>query len=406
MTEHPPVPHSAAEFILKVAERCNLNCSYCYYFNGADLGYRHRPAIMPDEVFGAVVRYFRQGVDVLGLRYLQVDFHGGEPLLVGKRRFAAMCRTLRRELARAVDLRIAVQTNAALVDTEWTELFSDNEVHVGGSLDGPRAVHDRARVDHAGRGSYDAVVRGLGLLTDAFRHRRLPGLGVLSVIDVDAAPTAIYQHLAHDLGQTNLDFLLPNATWDDPDPPGQDALAHWLTTVFDCWLDGDYQDVRIRILDSITSVLLGGPSRLFGIGFDRTPPNLLGTINSNGFIAPDDTLRSCGEKIMQLGLTVGGSTMAELARSPRLRDLERSRVSVHEQCRRCCWLEVCGGGHLVNRFSRSRGFDNPCLYCDALKRVYGHVSSRLIRLGLNVEDLMQNLGMQRNDSAAGSGADA
>ena len=44
-------PPLASTFVLKIAERCNLNCSYCYMYKHADQSWRFRPKGMTDEVF-------------------------------------------------------------------------------------------------------------------------------------------------------------------------------------------------------------------------------------------------------------------------------------------------------------------------------------------------------------------
>jgi uncharacterized protein len=39
------------QFVLKVHSRCNLACTYCYVYQGADESWRRRPARVPDAVF-------------------------------------------------------------------------------------------------------------------------------------------------------------------------------------------------------------------------------------------------------------------------------------------------------------------------------------------------------------------
>ena len=68
-------------------------------------------------------------------------FHGGEPLLFGKARFGALCAKLRSLAAECgIDLRLAVTTNAVLIDADWAALFSRWRVGVTVSLDDRRGL--------------------------------------------------------------------------------------------------------------------------------------------------------------------------------------------------------------------------------------------------------------------------
>lgn len=41
--------------IVKIAERCNLNCTYCYMYNHADQSYRDKPVFMTHDVFRSMI---------------------------------------------------------------------------------------------------------------------------------------------------------------------------------------------------------------------------------------------------------------------------------------------------------------------------------------------------------------
>jgi uncharacterized protein len=73
-------------FILKVASRCNLNCSYCYVYNRGDNSWRQRPKVMPDEIYRATVERIRRHCELSGQQTVQIAFHGGEPCLAGPER--------------------------------------------------------------------------------------------------------------------------------------------------------------------------------------------------------------------------------------------------------------------------------------------------------------------------------
>lgn len=71
------------EVILKVSERCNINCTYCYVFNlGNEVAINSKP-IISSEIINHLVEFFEQATTEYDIESIQVDFHGGEPLMVG-----------------------------------------------------------------------------------------------------------------------------------------------------------------------------------------------------------------------------------------------------------------------------------------------------------------------------------
>src|SRR5689334_4370431 len=111
--------------LLKVAERCNINCSYCYFFQHADQTYRDRSARMSDETARAIAPYLRRAGatdnrrDHEHVSNMHVVFHGGEPLLLSKRTFDTLCGDLRTQLTNMARLTLSVQTNGIAVDDDW-----------------------------------------------------------------------------------------------------------------------------------------------------------------------------------------------------------------------------------------------------------------------------------------------
>lgn len=76
---------STLTVILKMAERCNLNCSYCYFFNGKDFSYKDRPAYITETNIDQLIKFLSKGADDLSINKIVFGFHGGEPLLFGKK---------------------------------------------------------------------------------------------------------------------------------------------------------------------------------------------------------------------------------------------------------------------------------------------------------------------------------
>lgn len=372
------------EVILKVAERCNIDCSYCYFFHGADTSYRSSPVNVSPAHVAQLGRYLARATEALALERICIDFHGGEPLLLGKERFAAMCRRLRESLGSVASLELRCQTNGILIDADWVRLFAVHGVTVGVSLDGPRDYHDEHRRGFDGRGTYDRVVAGVSRLSRAVERGDLDRLGVLCVIQPDRSARRILRHFVDDLGVRSMDFLLPDKTWDGTDGYDQSDYARFLEELLLAWAEDADTGVRVRTLESVFSVLLGGEGKL--VGFKREPHHII-TIGSDGRVGPDDTLRSCSPEFMASGFTIYDSDLADYLASPGYKSVLNAYTKLPTGCRSCCWQGVCGGGLLVNRYSAASGFDNPSVYCDALKALYSLAGAYLVRSGLTPAEL-------------------
>jgi uncharacterized protein len=86
------------DVVLKVTERCNLNCTYCYYFNGNDQSFKSKPPLMTLEVLEKTLDFLAKGAEDLGIEKMDIIFHGGEPMLMRKNRFSEFCTVIRNRL--------------------------------------------------------------------------------------------------------------------------------------------------------------------------------------------------------------------------------------------------------------------------------------------------------------------
>ncbi len=147
---------------LHVAHTCNLNCEYCFASQGKFRGER---ALMSFETGKAALDFLVANSG--SRRNLEVDFFGGEPLMnfgVVKD-LVKYARSIEKEAGK--NFRFTLTTNGMLIDDEVIEFANRECSNVVLSLDGRREVHDRFRVDRAGRGSFDAIVPKFKRLVEA-----------------------------------------------------------------------------------------------------------------------------------------------------------------------------------------------------------------------------------------------
>lgn len=373
-SDSAPVP--IAEYVLKVASRCNLACDYCYVYTMADQSWRSRPVLITPDVAGRAARRIAEHAVAHQQPVVKVVLHGGEPLLAGRGLLDHVASTIRRELPESTTVDLRVQTNGALLDESFLDLFATHGIRVGISLDGTEAQHDGHRVGPTGRGSHADTTRAVRLLNRPEYRDHYAGL--LCVIDIDHDPVATYEALL-EFAPPVVDFLLPHGNWSAP-PPGRLAgdprapYADWLIAAFDRWYDAPRQETAVRLFQEVVNLLLGGRSRGEQVG---AGPVAYLVIDTDGSYQQDDSLKSVRAGAPETGLNVADHTVDEVLRHPDVRARQLGIESLAEQCRRCPLVRVCGGGDYPHRFRAGHGFANPSVYCPDLQRLIRHVAGRV-----------------------------
>ena len=138
---------------LHIAHTCNLNCSYCFASQGKYHGER---AIMSFEVGKRALDFLIENSGTR--RNLEVDFFSGEPLMNFQvvKDLVAYARSIEKEKGK--NFRFTLTTNGVLVDDDVIQWANQECSNVVLSLDGRKEIHDRFRVDYAGKGSWEQIV--------------------------------------------------------------------------------------------------------------------------------------------------------------------------------------------------------------------------------------------------------
>jgi uncharacterized protein len=153
------VSNDHLQLIVNPTERCNLRCSYCY----ETFVLKKMPAAVISGILNLVQRRAQQG-----LKTLQLDFFGGEPLAAWDvvaeltRGLSAICRK------HATEMFGGMTTNGVLLDRSRLDFLVAHDLRaLQITLDGPPAVHDRRRITRQGSGTFDAVWAALQIVKDS-----------------------------------------------------------------------------------------------------------------------------------------------------------------------------------------------------------------------------------------------
>ena len=362
------------DLVLKVHQRCNLACSYCYVYTHADQSWRDRPAQMSEEIWRATAENLGRHVRAHDVGEVRVVLHGGEPLLFGADRLVEVAQYIRSCLPAGCASEIGLQTNGVLLTNSVLATLHRQDIKVGVSIDGPPAVHDRNRVRPNGSGSFTAVRAGLELLRSP-EHRALYA-GLLCTISLDVDPIECFDQLG-EFEPPMIDFLLPHANWQQPPVrPEQTQAAYgtWLVAAFDRWYDGSH-DIRVRLFEDIIRLLLGGWSRSEQVGLS---PNAVLVVETDGSIEQVDALKSAYAGACGLGLNVRHDELDAALADPGIIARQIGREAMSDQCGACPVMRVCGGGHYAHRYGRQTGFLNRSVYCADMRHLIEHVNGRIL----------------------------
>ena len=334
----------------------------------------------------------QEGVKDLQLDRLRIGLHGGEPLLQKQEEFDWMCGYFVEQLSPYVALEFSLQTNGLPLNKAWLNLFEKYQIGPGVSIDGPKEYHDKYRVDHKGRGSYDRVVKKIHFYQEESKKRSMPPLGALSVINPEISGRACYRLFVDEIGFDSFNFLLPDSNYDTPPVHNASHYGRFMCEVFDEWTKDDNPEIHVTFAASALGLFFGGQSVLYGVGpsskDDLALPLI--TIASNGDLSPVDELRSTDPTMMHKA-NVSTTSLEEFLNFPLFKEIATAQAHLPEVCQACCWEKVCGGGGIVNRFGRDNRFNNPSIYCEGLKDFYTDLAAYMLKHNIAAAQLCQFL---------------
>jgi uncharacterized protein len=363
---------------------CNLDCKYCFYLEKEKL-YPQRTRVADWAIDDAVLESFiRQYIESQPLPEVTFTWQGGEPTLLGVEFFENVLR-LQRQYACDKQIRNTFQTNGVLLDDRWCELLAANRFLVGLSIDGPRALHDKYRVDRGGAPSFDKVVRGIESL-----KKHSVEFNTLTVVQRDNSrhPLEVY-HFLKEIGSGFMQFIpvverVATSGGEDglvlisPDSAATAKVTEWsvdarqygkfLCAIFDEWVRHDVGRIFVQLFDVSLEAWVGVPSSL--CVFNPTCGDAL-AMEHNGDVY------SCDHYVYprnRLG-NVLESSLGAMVQSPQQRAFGNAKYdTLPAYCRNCDYLRACYGECPKHRFIKTPDGEPGLNYlCAAYKKFYSHV---------------------------------
>lgn len=378
-----PMPHqpdTITTYVVKVASRCNLNCSYCYIYNLADSSWRKQPKFMSLETYQKFLDRLREYLTSRNETRANIVLHGGEPFLLGAdgldKFFSAAKDTF---AGSGFDIQLTAQTNGLLIDTEICSVFSKHGLGFGVSIDGIPGKGDGLRVDHAGQPVGHKLEERLNWLMQSPYSSCLAG--ILNVVNIHSDPIETLEYLLQ-FKPRGLDFRLPLCHHDSlPERPQWDvegiSYGKWLAQIFDYAVLNEV-DARIRVIDGLIQGVYKSPHFEGTIGNLETSKALI--VESDGSYELADNLKSTSNLMTKTGLSVNNS-IDEFSDFAYRWGTAMGLRALSGICQQCSIRDQCRGFFYCHRYSKENHFSNPSVYCSDLKFLFKHVNSKLTELG-------------------------
>jgi len=149
------------QLILEVTQNCNLRCRYCVY-SGRHPGMRtHNDLAMSWDVARKAIDFFLENPSHQTPTQ-NISFYGGEPTL----NMSLVRHCVEYARARDQNITFSLTTNGTLLNEQLTRFLVTHDFNIYVSLDGPRTIHDEARVYAGGGGTFEVISRNLRALRD------------------------------------------------------------------------------------------------------------------------------------------------------------------------------------------------------------------------------------------------
>jgi len=354
--------------VLNVTNQCNLSCGYCYEYSEDKIAItKDKPKHMTDPVAQAAIdMLFKESA---GRPKLHMTFFGGESLL----NFELMQSAVAYADAKAAHERrfvdYSLTTNATLLTEEIADFLAEHKFGVTVSIDGDRELHDRMRVFHNGKGSYDIIAPKIKML---LKRHRTNSIGARVTLSAGVSHVRrIFDHLTQEFGFDGVGFSPATANPDRLYHIGGEKMDDVLGQFAE--LAYEYRDFALQnrhhrftnISDTLKE-LHSGVSKAYTCGAGL---GMLG-VGTSGDIG------ACHRFVDAPVAQMGNVMTHGLNHEARREFLEQHHIGARPDCHTCWVRPVCAGGcyhesfihhgstqaSLLKSCDRIRGWIDLCLH--------------------------------------------
>ena len=379
---------SASILIKPSSANCNMDCKYCFYKCLSSNREAYSLGFMSEETLESLIQNAIEYAD----DYLTFAYQGGEPLLAGIDFFKKAVGLQKKYLAierekhpgkQSLRIENTVQTNGLLINEEWASFFREHHFLVGISLDGPRKMHDGARLDPSGNGTFERIMKSIDTL-----KRYHVDFNILTVVTEKTAQNASALYKFYKRNHFTYIQLIPcmdeakrQGTEDgSPYAVRSESYGRFLCEFFDLW----YEDFRkgeivdVRMFSNLAQMAVGYPPEECG---------MCGQCHCYFVVEGDGGVYPCDFYCMdEYRLGTVKDSFSELINSRTAEEFVAASVPAAHACTDCKFYSLCRGGCRRWREPLIDGKPGLNYLCEGYKLFFEHTWERIIKLGQTIID--------------------
>ena len=341
--------------VVKPTLNCNFRCRYCYEFNNNES--RYSGSCMSSDTLTGFIEALARIYPRDNIRWI---LHGGEPLITGARYLQEFINAIRSVNNKyGTRFNFSIQTNASLVSDDIIAILENNfdllsEPIIGVSIDGPRAVEDKARILANGQSGFDCVMNGIKRIINS-------KIGIAAICVVGKHNVSMAKEVYTFLKELNPVFCIFNACYNSTQSTN-------IANIPICY------PIQTMIKDLIT--------KISGIKVDASKKAALDSfvyLYPNGELWFRDTMN---QDVLHNAGYIGNLNMTDTSLKAALEapldlcSFEQFRDEMTKECQVCDIYDICRGGDCVERENMKRKSEKYYAeYCGARHLIYNHIKS-------------------------------
>ena len=361
----------ALSLLIKPASgNCNMRCRYCFYADELD----NREVLSYGKMSVDTMHTIVEKAMEYGDYECTIAFQGGEPTLAGLDFYRDLVAYVTaHENPKKLKIHYALQTNGYLINEEWAAFLGENHFLVGVSLDGLKEIHDRYRLDAAGKGTYQRVISAIRLL-----EKHQVEYNILTVVTAATARNGqkIYNYFKknHFGYQQYIECLDPIG-----EEPGQheysltpEKYGEFLKSMFDAW----YLDMRSgtyvynRYFENLMMIMAGQQPESC---------NMRGVCGKQWVFEADGSVYPCDFYALdqwRLG-NIQENSFEEMDEKRDGLGFIQWSMRQQEDCQKCRWFGLCRNGCRRNREPVTAEHTNRNYFCKSYQMFFEYAYPRL-----------------------------